>query len=81
MAKIEINESALFNYYNQLVDEVYLLHHVHPTNIARMNLSPGELAVQSEADANVSSYNGKLIGSKKVIYQFHHGGKPVRGHR
>lgn len=66
--KINLDIARLDAYYENMMDDVYLEHHTYPTNLARMNQTPGQLAAQAEADAYA---RGAVQGrkSKKVHFE------------
>jgi hypothetical protein len=71
--RIQINEAMLLDYYEQLMDEVYLLYHHHQTNIPHLSISDAELAEMSEYDAMgrslaAASMDNQRIKSTKVIF-------------
>lgn len=67
--RISINEAKLLDAHEAMMDEIYLLYHVHPTNIQHLDLSPAELAEMSEADAMGRGLAGQLPrhGGKNVV--------------
>lgn len=44
--KMSIDEQKMLNYYEKLMDQVYLLYHQHPTNLVHVNLTDAEKAEQ-----------------------------------
>jgi len=48
--RIAFNEGKLLDAYDRMMDEMYLQHHVHPSNIKPMNLSAREIAEMDMMD-------------------------------
>lgn len=72
--RIELNETSLVNYYDQLLDELYLLHHIHPSNIPNIDLSPEEIAASNEYDGmarGLAAYSPGTKGNRSKIARFH----------
>ena len=49
MAK-RMTASDVYDYYESVLDRIYLSHHTYPTNIPNYRISAAEAAEQSEAD-------------------------------
>lgn len=60
-----INEQKMLDYYDQLMDQVYLLYHNHPSHLVHIEVTPAEAAEMVEAEGVVRAA-GKLVASKKV---------------
>lgn len=48
---LNVNEQKMLGYYEKLLDQVYLLYHTHPTNLAHINLTEAEIAEMVYYDA------------------------------
>ena len=57
--RISLDENRLMQYYEDLMDDVYLLYHVHPTNIPNIPLTDSEFAEMSEFTGMVDNFNQK----------------------
>jgi hypothetical protein len=71
--RITINESKLLDYHDQMLDELYLLYHIHPTKIVDFHPSQAELAEMNEMQGHGLELSNKLEGksprkSKKVNF-------------
>lgn len=72
-SRININEARLLQYHEDLMDEIYLLHHTYPLNFPNYALTREELAQMSEHDAmgrNLSSGlgGGRSAGHKCTVF-------------
>jgi hypothetical protein len=70
---IPLNESKLMDFYEKIMDEVYLIYHTHPTNIPHMPISDEERAEMSYYEAMARDVEtqfaaNRLTKSKKVIF-------------
>jgi hypothetical protein len=48
---MNINEQKMLDYYEKVMDQVYLLYHKHPTNLTHINLSDAERSELTYYDA------------------------------
>ena len=46
-----MTQATVYDYYERLMDKLYLSHHTYPTNIPPYSFTAEELAEMSEADA------------------------------
>ncbi len=46
-----VNEQKMLDYYDKLMDQVYLLYHTHPTNLTHIGLTDAEIAEMVYYDA------------------------------
>lgn len=72
--KITLNVTRLDTYYENMMDEVYLMHHTYPTNLTHTYLSDYDLAKYGEYDAigsglAASMQNQSNRKKKKVYFQ------------
>jgi hypothetical protein len=61
--KMRINEQKMLDYYEKLMDQVYLLYHSHPTNLTHVPLSDAELAEMSYYAAMAKELGGEYSAS------------------
>lgn len=50
-ARTRLTESIIYDYYENLMDRIYLSHHTYPTCIPNYSITTAELAEMSEFDA------------------------------
>ncbi len=50
-ANTRLTQSIIYDYYEKLMDRIYLNHHSYPTNIPNYSISNAELAEMGEFDA------------------------------
>jgi hypothetical protein len=62
---INIDEGMLLAYHEELMNELYLLYHVHPTNLPHISLSNNELAEMAEYDALGQDLTEQCSGGQK----------------
>lgn len=62
--RISLDENRLMQYYEDLMDEVYLLYHIHPTNIPNIPLTDTEFADMCEYTGMVDYFNEKSSDSR-----------------
>lgn len=67
--KINLDIAKLDAEYEQMMDDVYLLHHTYPTNLKHMSQTDADLAAQGEADAYARGARKPGRNSKKVIFE------------
>jgi hypothetical protein len=48
---MNVNEQKMLDYYENVMDQVYLLYHMHPTNLPHVNLTDSEVAEMVYYDA------------------------------
>ncbi len=48
---MNVNEQKMLDYYDKLMDQVYLLYHTHPTNLTHLSLTDAEIAEMVYCDA------------------------------
>jgi hypothetical protein len=70
---INIDDDMLLDYHDELMNELYFLYHIHPSNIPHITLSNNELAMMAEYDGlgralSTQFTNGQEISSKKVRF-------------
>ena len=67
-----ITEREIYNYYDRLMDKIYLAYHQYPTNIPPYSFTAEELAEMSEADATGRELARGLGGGRgHKCTQFH----------
>lgn len=68
--RFNIDEAKMLDYYDKLMDQVYLLYHTHPTNLTHISLTDAEVAEMSEADAmgrSLAATAKNIAKRKKVV--------------
>ena len=63
--RISINEARLLDYHDQLLDELYLLYHIHPTKIVDFHPSQAELAEMNEVLGLGMEFTSHFDGKSK----------------
>jgi hypothetical protein len=71
--RMNVDEQRMLDYYDKLMDQVYLQYHVHPTNLERIPLSDAELAELSYYQAMAKEFGEEFNTSiskrkKKKVY-------------
>lgn len=72
--RITVDVERLDAYYENMMDDVYLMHHTYPTNLTHMNLTDAELAKYGEYDSigsglAASMQNQSHRKRKKIYFQ------------
>ena len=64
---INFDEKGLMAYHEELMDEIYNLYHVHPTNIPHIDISDNE-AAETAVYTAMADMQAKGRSSKKVVF-------------
>ena len=59
--RFNVNEQKMLDYYDQLMDQVKLLYHTHPTNLTHIGLTDAEIADMVYYDAMGKEMGGNLM--------------------
>jgi len=63
--RIHLDENRLMKNYEDLMDEIYLLYFVHPTNIPNIPLTESELAALNEYDYIAEGISHNFMSHKQ----------------
>lgn len=68
-----MTQQSVYDYYEKLMDRIYLSHHTYPTNIPNYRITAAEAAEMSEYDAMGRELggglgNGRSAGHKCTVF-------------
>ena len=59
--RMNVNEQKMLDSYELLMDQVYLIYHLHPTSLPHIDLTPAEMAEMSEMTGLGNWASGSMV--------------------